>query len=382
MDSLFEKFKKIKAEVRLDAHKKKAVREHLVHFMNTMRAEGAVSEVERTAKRSYGVFNIFFNKSMSVAALVAIMVLIGGGVSFAAQRSLPGDILYPVKVGFNEKVVAAFKISPVAKVDYEVDLANRRLEEAARLAVRGDVSAQANTDLMAQFQEHADNAKAQIQHIEGQGNVSTAADAASRFEGSLKTHNEIFEKLEIRDSKIKNIKAEVSSTLGDIVGIRLDLESKVEASDAPDSKNENRVAKFSAQKKLTDALKEIDSSRSYIKNKKSKLGSAVTMHSEAKLNAAHGFVVEGDSKVDAKSYGEAFNLGNEAIRAAQEAKSSADANLDLHLDLENENTSSVNSSDSEKIESTSTSSSTRESDRSRDENDDQEGEGLRIKIGF
>ena len=43
-------------------------------------------------------------------ALIAIL-FVGGGVSFAAQGSIPGDFLYPVKVNVTEKIEGVLSLS-------------------------------------------------------------------------------------------------------------------------------------------------------------------------------------------------------------------------------------------------------------------------------
>jgi hypothetical protein len=62
---------------------------------------------------------------------VLIFVLGSGGIAFAAEKSLPGDILYPIKTKVNENVIRAVKsVSPSAKANYEIELLDKRLKEA------------------------------------------------------------------------------------------------------------------------------------------------------------------------------------------------------------------------------------------------------------
>jgi hypothetical protein len=66
--------------------------------------------------------------------------MITGGTSFAAQSSVPGDFLYPVKIGFNENIRAAFAVSADSEADLQADLLEERIEEAQALQIEGRLS--------------------------------------------------------------------------------------------------------------------------------------------------------------------------------------------------------------------------------------------------
>jgi len=74
-----------------------------------------------------------------VAIIVAIVLAVsalGGGTVYASQDSLPGEVLYPVKLG-TEQVRLVLTISDAAKVDLQLTFANSRLEEMAALVEKG-----------------------------------------------------------------------------------------------------------------------------------------------------------------------------------------------------------------------------------------------------
>jgi hypothetical protein len=72
----------------------------------------------------------------SVLVAVVLLGATGGGAAYASQRSLPGDFLYPVKTGV-ERLQMAATSGAAAKADLHVTLADRRLEEAAKLIETG-----------------------------------------------------------------------------------------------------------------------------------------------------------------------------------------------------------------------------------------------------
>ena len=72
----------------------------------------------------------------AMVALCLVVAALGGGVAYAARDALPGESLYGVKLAF-EQVQAAVVAGDVQKAELYVDFADRRLEEAVRLAERG-----------------------------------------------------------------------------------------------------------------------------------------------------------------------------------------------------------------------------------------------------
>ncbi len=64
---------------------------------------------------------------------VGIAVLFGG-TAFAAEQSLPGDMLYPVKTRIVEPLIKTTKFSAEAKAAYETRLREKRAEEKQELA--------------------------------------------------------------------------------------------------------------------------------------------------------------------------------------------------------------------------------------------------------
>lgn len=59
-----------------------------------------------------------------------------------SQNTLPGDFLYPVKIGLENMILVAASVSPSTKVAFRTDLTQRRFTEAQQLLVsKGDTAA-------------------------------------------------------------------------------------------------------------------------------------------------------------------------------------------------------------------------------------------------
>lgn len=94
--------------------------------------------------------SIFARPSFAYAliAVLALLILFAGGIvtAQAAEYALPGDGLYPVKIGL-EQARLALTFSPEQEINLYMEYANRRLDEAEALVEIGRVE-DAETMLM------------------------------------------------------------------------------------------------------------------------------------------------------------------------------------------------------------------------------------------
>lgn len=66
-----------------------------------------------------------------------IIIMSGGTIVFAAEKSLPGEILYPIKTNINENVVRIISTnSQLSKAQFEAQILEKRLIEAEKLETK------------------------------------------------------------------------------------------------------------------------------------------------------------------------------------------------------------------------------------------------------
>lgn len=139
-----------------------------------------------------------------ISLALALILTIGVSTSYAAEGALPGDPLYAFKVNVNEPIEGSLALSASSKVAWQVELANRRLAEAEKLAVKGEltpaVTAVAATQLAAST-EHVAVAIAKLH--KDSGDVVAVAAAQAQFETSLSAHAQVLTALTaaVPDSK-------------------------------------------------------------------------------------------------------------------------------------------------------------------------------------
>ncbi|KKT86828.1 MAG: hypothetical protein UW86_C0019G0009 [Microgenomates group bacterium GW2011_GWA1_Microgenomates_45_10] len=247
--------------------------------------------------------------------LLAILIALGGGVSFAAEQTLPGDTLYPVKLNVNEKIRTLTALDAETRAHWEAKMAERRLDEAEELAAEGKLNAEARAQIEANFKAHADRVQARIKEFEDKDS-DVAAEVASNFETSLKAHERIL--LDIGASRDKDTESEVK-----ILGNRIKSESEdtVEARARVEAKLSASVnSETAAQGRLNSAENKISEVRAFIEQNKDRFEAEVVAKAKARLDAAADLIVQGKAKIEAKAYAEAFMIFSRAHAIAQDAK--------------------------------------------------------------
>lgn len=345
MNEFIKKIQKLKDGVILQSRRKEEIRANLESFM---RGQGAVRETElarHIGQRSWQ--NIFAPKTM-IAGFLALMLVLGGGTSFAAEAAVPGDVLYPVKVGMNEEIRAAFAFSAEAKAEWEAERAERRLVEAERLAAEGRLDAAAKAELEARFAAHAEKAKERIEAMQDDKTIQFAAGLLNRFEASLDAHNRLLSRIEAqvtdpeRQERINEIQAKVDARLDAVRNLRAEVEARVEArleaagvSAAGSATSSAQVSspeiQTAAEGKINAAENVIAATRRYLDRRSAEVSASARAEAEAKLAAANELVADARAKVSAGAYAEAFRLANKAIRTAEEARVALRAETDLRI---------------------------------------------------
>lgn len=148
----------------------------------------------QTPTRSFLTRHLF-HTIPAVALAVLVLMISAGGVTLAAQSTLPGDFLYSWKVGVVESIESAFVVGTQQRADFEVARTTKRLTEITELAVRKEIDAQttaeARTRLEGQIQVAADQiAKAAVE------NKEKALATAVELNATLQAHKDVLNQLQ------------------------------------------------------------------------------------------------------------------------------------------------------------------------------------------
>ncbi|GEM_PF-975726 len=191
MKSFDTELKKHADKIRLKAVERRELRERVLSYMeyHPLPKQDSVQKELKGAihSESFVVLGIHSRiVQIAVAAFVLVMVV----VPFAAERAVPGDVLYIVKTGINEPVQSSLASSPYEKIEFETKLMERRIAEARVLASEGKLTDDVKTKIAETVKEHSDAVQTELQELRNQ-DAEGAAIAQIAFNSSLEVQSAV-----------------------------------------------------------------------------------------------------------------------------------------------------------------------------------------------
>lgn len=188
-------------QVKLTNSEKALGRSKLQAFMQTHPVRVG-TEARQIGQEIPSNFLTYF-KSMMLKPLpitLSALLLLGGGTAFGAEQALPNQVLYPVKIQVNERVRAALTPTVKARAKWETRVAERRLEEAEKLASQNELNAEVKTQVESNFDEQAKLVQEKIMALKASGDIEAAVQLSNQFQASLEAHEAILTKLDSEQS--------------------------------------------------------------------------------------------------------------------------------------------------------------------------------------
>ena len=147
--------------------------------------------IARPVVSPFSAFSFFSRaRVMYTGAFAVLLLATGTGISAAAEKSLPGDALYAVKVQVTEPVQVALIPTLAGKAQFHSVLAERRLDEAQQLIAKGTLTPAAEVAI-------ADNFSAQVASVDQTAaQVATGGDAPA----AVALHSDLEARIEARET--------------------------------------------------------------------------------------------------------------------------------------------------------------------------------------
>ncbi len=192
MKRLEDIFKRLGSEVSLSASEKA----RMTHVLREYIGYKPVRAARPLGNRLISEMSViaFVMRRRFAPALLIALLFVGGGVSYAAEGALPGDLLYPVKVSVNEELRGAIALSPEAKALWNTRRVERRLEEAVTLVASGEITPEEEATLAMRLETQATEASSAIDELE-QNDSNDALSVSSDFDATLAAHGDLLEEL-------------------------------------------------------------------------------------------------------------------------------------------------------------------------------------------
>lgn len=346
MDKKIEKIINRSKDVRLSDAKKELIKGNLIYFIRNAAVRELASS-RQTGERS--LLTIFKFKFMTIFLAIALLFGGGAGAAFAAEGSLPGDVLYPVKQ-VSEDVRVALSVSAEAKAKAEAKFAERRLEEAAELIAEGRMDAEKKAELEARFKERAERVAARVEALrEANGSSSAAADISAEFEASLKAHAAVLEAMARANANASSgaesqngsnganagasVQADIRPLILDIKaeselwrGRGADIEARISA-EGEAAIRKNLEARINAVENRVNEL------RDFVARKKDSVEATLYAEAEARVARAASLVVEARASLNANDFKTAIKKLLEAERIIVETRIFINTSHRLDIDF-------------------------------------------------
>ncbi len=255
---------------------------------------------------------------------LALIVAVSGGTALAANGSLPGDFLYPMKVGLNERIVDTLSLTDTMKAEHQSNLAARRIEEIQELAVRGLLNVEIEEEAGANFEQHMEKTLELIAKLEAAGKFEAAAEISSHLEALLNAHEDLINRIS-RDNdsttgnNLDDMSARVNSRLRTVEGIRTQAEGYVNVDD-DQGEDESKRLENVAEVKKEQSEDGIDDAKNLLNKYTPQLDNEFETDIQVLINAAEDADANGEVALTDGDFGAAFKYFQVSLRLTHQAE--------------------------------------------------------------
>ncbi len=328
-----EKIFKPAQKVGLEEKRKDAIHQEVLRFM-----KAHPLTQEHMQQRNWFGFMVAnmngFKLRIPAVALASLMLFlsVGGIASVKASFALPGDVLYPMKVGFNEKIEEVLAFSDTAKLNLNIRLAELRLQEAEKLTIQGRFNGSQETQLNSDFQDRVRKVSLYANQLHGVEDEKKLEVASVNFEAMLRAHGIIIDGLH------KNTPHQASGPLvGNIESItsHISMGGAVSNNISKDSKQtSNQDNEKNIQEKISAVEKSVTAIKKLIEDNKAKIGPQGVSQLEDNLNLVQQNIDEGRRHIQTNNdYQSSASSLRRASVIVQESKYLIDAKNRLGVNV-------------------------------------------------
>lgn len=179
IESIFKKAK----EVKMTPQEKNAMRLRLSSYVNN-------SNQYKSYVLSPYLQNIktiwTFQGFAKVTASALIVLLIGAGsLTYASEQTLPGDLLYPIKIHVKEEIEVSLAPTTIKKVNIQKERIEKRIEEVKELQKTGELTEKQTETIKEAFVDQAKELNDSFDELQANGQEEIVVAVAEELLPSL-----------------------------------------------------------------------------------------------------------------------------------------------------------------------------------------------------
>ena len=297
-----------------------------------------------------GVKTMLFSSRFGTPVMAFGLILaLTTSTAYAAEGALPGDPLYAVKVHVTEEVRGVLSVGEKAQANWSIVRAERRLEEASTLAVKGTLTEKSRTDIETNLSLHIEAAENNQHLLAERDDTVDANEVEVRLSAVLNAHASVLGVIQgaidndTNGVEVGNLLINVSDRIAlnnagsanDSASVTLMSVAIAPAASEPATEATSlRIMKASSEidtrsvrnteKERQNAKNRISSATKAFSNVSAKWKGAeqteLWTRASAQLKAAQDVYAEGDAAFKSKEYGEASVQFGSALRIAADVE--------------------------------------------------------------
>lgn len=154
--------------------------------------------------------------------LIAGFIALAGvfGTSVTANSSLPGDMLYPVKVHVNENMKHALAVTASQEAEVSTEIIATRAEEMRTLESEGNLDAATKAELQADIQTEIELWNDMEEEMKVNGDVEAHSTAEAMFASTWQDNVDVLYSLgtSVRTNSNASVESSTTTTTGSATG--------------------------------------------------------------------------------------------------------------------------------------------------------------------
>lgn len=249
-----------------------------------------------------------------LSAVAAVFLVMASSLTVAAQQTVPGDWLYPLKVDVYEPIKGALIFSAEAKSAWEAERSIRRLQEIEQLLSDESLSPKEWNVLHQDFIRFAEQADKQISALSLKAKNDLAAVLSADLDRYLSGHHSVMQARGKPDDSVifQRVSVQKSSEASNGGSYRRDTVDEMMDGISGNTQESRDLA----QKHVNDALRSVAQLREQLRRIETSLNGTA----EEKLEKAESQLSEANELFSIGRFADAVLRAREAERTANEGQ--------------------------------------------------------------
>lgn len=191
-------------------------RDEKTEILSSLRKFVAENPAQKIKSPFYEEWFVFRYRAAVVPVAIVLIFMLAGGTVSASKKSLPGDILYPVKM-LRENAESLATTDTKARAQIEALHAVSRLQEVEQIATsKGELDKGAGQEISKNFETELKDVVSNIDELKNKGKKEEASVIWSDFNESVSKYEKTITELSNSTSTKKETKEELDHVISNV----------------------------------------------------------------------------------------------------------------------------------------------------------------------